>query len=151
METVSESFDPGAKLLRAHSPQGGEQQLRYDRLIIATGAEPVKPPIPGLGLPAVHVLHTMEDSFAVREAVESGAHSVLIVGGGYIGLEMADAFRHRGIEVTLAEMANQVRERFADNRWELVSAEPVTTDEIRAVGRRVDETFEVWRYRLQRR
>jgi SAM-dependent methyltransferase len=47
--------------------------------------------------------------------------------------------------------AEEVRERFADNRWELVSAEPVGADEIRAVGRRVDETFEVWRYQLRRR
>jgi SAM-dependent methyltransferase len=47
--------------------------------------------------------------------------------------------------------AEEVRERFAGNRWELVSAEPVRADEIRAVGRRVDETFEVWRYRLRRR
>jgi SAM-dependent methyltransferase len=47
--------------------------------------------------------------------------------------------------------AEEVRERFAENRWELVSAEPVRADEIRAVGRRVDETFEVWRYRLRRR
>jgi SAM-dependent methyltransferase len=47
--------------------------------------------------------------------------------------------------------AEEVRERFADNSWELVSAEPVRADEIRAVGRRVDETFEVWRYRLKRR
>jgi SAM-dependent methyltransferase len=47
--------------------------------------------------------------------------------------------------------AEEVRERFADNRWELVSAEPVRADEIRAVSRRVDETFEVWRYRLRRR
>jgi len=47
--------------------------------------------------------------------------------------------------------AEEVRERFSDDRWELISAEPVKADEIRAVGRRVDETFEVWRYRLRRR
>ena len=47
--------------------------------------------------------------------------------------------------------AEEVRERFSDDRWELISAEPVKADDIRAVGRRVDETFEVWRYRLRRR
>jgi SAM-dependent methyltransferase len=46
--------------------------------------------------------------------------------------------------------AEEVHERFSDNRWELISAEPVRAEEIRAVGRRVDETFEVWRYRLRR-
>lgn len=56
----------------------------------------------------VHVLHTMSDSFALREAVLAGARSAAIVGGGYIGLEMADAFTHRGLEVTLVEQLDQV-------------------------------------------
>src|ERR1700736_1120308 len=47
--------------------------------------------------------------------------------------------------------AEEVRERFSNDRWELISAEPVKADDIRAVCRRVDETFEVWRYRLRRR
>jgi hypothetical protein len=47
--------------------------------------------------------------------------------------------------------AEEVRERFADHRWEILSAGPVSADQIGAVGRRVDETFEVWRYRLRQR
>jgi NADPH-dependent 2,4-dienoyl-CoA reductase/sulfur reductase-like enzyme len=74
--------------------------------VIATGAVPIRPPIAGLDLPGVYLLHTMEDSFRIHEHV-TGRHpkSVLIVGGGYIGLEMVDALRHRGIQVTLVEMA----------------------------------------------
>ncbi len=88
--------------------KGARQTLPYDRLIMATGAAPIRPPIPGLDLPGVHVLHTMADSFRVHEAVAAGARSAVIVGGGYIGLEMADAFRHRGLQVTLVEQLDQV-------------------------------------------
>lgn len=86
----------------------GRETLPYDRLIIATGAQPIRPPIPGLELPGVHVLHTMADSFGVHEAVTAGAKSAVIVGGGYIGLEMADALSHRGLQVTVVEQLDQV-------------------------------------------
>jgi NADPH-dependent 2,4-dienoyl-CoA reductase/sulfur reductase-like enzyme len=79
--------------------------LSYDRLVIATGAVPVRPPIDGLDLLGVHVLHTMADTFAVHHALAAGAGSALIVGGGYIGLEMAEAFTARGLAVTLVEQA----------------------------------------------
>ena len=87
---------------------GGKRELSYDRLVIATGAEPVRPKIEGLEASAVHLLHSMSDSFRVREALDVGARSAVIIGGGYIGLEMADAFRHRGLDVTLVEQLGQV-------------------------------------------
>jgi NADPH-dependent 2,4-dienoyl-CoA reductase/sulfur reductase-like enzyme len=76
--------------------------------VIGTGAVPVRPPIDGLDLDGVHVLHTMADTFALHQALTSGARSAVIVGGGYIGLEMAEAFCARGLEVTLAEQAPAV-------------------------------------------
>jgi NADPH-dependent 2,4-dienoyl-CoA reductase/sulfur reductase-like enzyme len=72
---------------------------------VATGAVPVRPPIDGLDLPGVHVLHTMADTFALHHALAAGADSAVIVGGGYIGLEMAEAFTSRGLSVTLVEQA----------------------------------------------
>lgn len=79
-------------------------QLSYDRLIIATGAVPVLPHIAGIDLPGVFPLHTMADSFAVEHYLESMApRSAVIIGGGYIGLEMADALTLRGLAVTVVE------------------------------------------------
>ena len=77
------------------------RSLPYDRLLIATGARPLLPRIDGLELEGVYRLHTMEDSFRVHDRLSRGAHSAVLVGSGYIGLEMADALVHRGLQVTL--------------------------------------------------
>jgi NADPH-dependent 2,4-dienoyl-CoA reductase/sulfur reductase-like enzyme len=71
-------------------------------------AVPVRPPIDGLDLPGVQVLHTMGDTFALHQALIVGARSAVIIGGGYIGLEMAEAFTSRGPEVTVVEQAAAV-------------------------------------------
>jgi NADPH-dependent 2,4-dienoyl-CoA reductase/sulfur reductase-like enzyme len=98
------SIDPTARTVHALDPAGQVVSLRYDKLVIGTGAEPVRPPIPGLELAGVHLLHTMEDSFRVHErAAALRAGSALVIGGGYIGLEMADALTHRGLQVTVVE------------------------------------------------
>jgi NADPH-dependent 2,4-dienoyl-CoA reductase/sulfur reductase-like enzyme len=107
LDHTAQVIDPAAKQVTLTS-QHGEQQLSYDRLVIGTGAVPVRPPIDGLDLPGVHVLHTMGDTFALHHALTSGARSAIIVGGGYIGLEMAEAFTARGLHVTLVEQAPAV-------------------------------------------
>jgi NADPH-dependent 2,4-dienoyl-CoA reductase/sulfur reductase-like enzyme len=76
--------------------------------VIGTGAVPVRPPIDGLDLPGVRVLHTMGDAFALHQALTAGAGSAIIVGGGYIGLEMAEAVTARGLSATLVEQAPAV-------------------------------------------
>jgi NADPH-dependent 2,4-dienoyl-CoA reductase/sulfur reductase-like enzyme len=84
--------------------EGGQRKVyAYDRLVIATGASPIRPRIDGMDLPGVFVLHTMDDCFALHHRLGSSARSAVIVAGGYIGLEMADALRHRGLAVTLVE------------------------------------------------
>ena len=81
----------------------------YDKLLIGTGASPVIPPIDGLDLPGVFPLHTMKDSFAIHDFMESAKpRRAVIVGAGYIGLEMADALAHRGMEVTIASRTASV-------------------------------------------
>jgi NADPH-dependent 2,4-dienoyl-CoA reductase/sulfur reductase-like enzyme len=107
MERRATRIDAPSKTVDVEEAGGTRVLLRYDRLIVATGARPIRPPIAGLDLPGVHVLHTMQDSFQVRERAE-GAKQAIIVGGGYIGLEMADALTHRGIRCTVVEMADQV-------------------------------------------
>ena len=107
LDHTAQAIDPAAKQVTVTS-QHGEQQLGYDRLVIGTGAVPVRPPIDGLDLPGVHLLHTMADTFALHQALTAGAQSAVIVGGGYIGLEMAEAFTARGLSVTLVEQAPAV-------------------------------------------
>lgn len=87
---------------------GGGAQLAYDRLVMATGAEPVRPPLPGLELPGVHLLHTMSDAFALGEALDGRPRSVVIIGAGYIGLEVAEALANRGADVTVIEQLPEV-------------------------------------------
>jgi NADPH-dependent 2,4-dienoyl-CoA reductase/sulfur reductase-like enzyme len=107
LDHTARAIDPAAKQVTVTS-QRGQRQLGYDRLVIGTGAIPARPPIDGLDLPGVHVLHTMGDTFALHQALTGGARSAVIVGGGYIGLEMAEAFSARGLEVTVVEQAPAV-------------------------------------------
>jgi NADPH-dependent 2,4-dienoyl-CoA reductase/sulfur reductase-like enzyme len=108
LDHTATAIDPTRKQVTVASQRGGKRQLGYDRLVIATGALPVRPPIDGLDLDGVHLLHTMADTFALHHALTAGARSAIIVGGGYIGLEMAEAFCTRGLTVTLVEQAPAV-------------------------------------------
>jgi NADPH-dependent 2,4-dienoyl-CoA reductase/sulfur reductase-like enzyme len=117
------AIDPVAKQVTVTDPGGADHQLSYDRLVIGTGAVPVRPPIDGLDLPGVHVLHTMGDTFALHHAFTAGAGSAIIVGGGYIGLEMAEAFTARGLAVTLVEQAPAVMPTVDQELGELLGHE----------------------------
>ena len=110
-DTTARRIDvPGRKLL-VTTAAGGEEVLGYDKLVIGTGAVPVRPPITGLSGPGalgpgdgVHLLHSMGDTFAVMRTLEEAAPArAVIVGAGYIGLEMADALTVRGLHVTQME------------------------------------------------
>ncbi len=109
LDTVAERIDPCGHRIDVRDSRGAVRELTYDRLVVATGATPARPPIRGLETRGVHLLHTMADSFAVHERLSSGSpRSAIIVGAGYIGLEMADALRHRGLEVTVFETVPNV-------------------------------------------
>jgi NADPH-dependent 2,4-dienoyl-CoA reductase/sulfur reductase-like enzyme len=95
-------IDIGQKQLAVQGTTGIAELVPYDKLVIATGAVPIRPDFEGNNLPGVYELHTMEDSFNVRKQLERvGAKSAIIIGAGYIGVEMADALSHRGMAVTL--------------------------------------------------
>ncbi|HWP48457.1 MAG TPA: FAD-dependent oxidoreductase [Candidatus Limnocylindrales bacterium] len=79
----------------------------YDALVLAVGAQPIRPPIPGIDLPGIFALRTIPDSRKIRKAVENASQAV-IVGGGFVGLEMAENLVRRGLSVTIVEMTNQV-------------------------------------------
>ncbi len=104
LDTVAEQVEPAEHRVRVRLPSGVEQVMAYDRLVLGTGAMPALPPIRGLDTPGVYSLHTMAESFAIHEHLTTRSpRAAVIVGGGYIGLEMADALRLRGLAVTLFE------------------------------------------------
>ena len=84
--------------------------LPYDALLLATGSTPRRIAGPGAGLAGLHYLRTIADTDRLREAARPGAHAV-VVGGGYIGLEVAATCRELGVEVTVLEMADRVMNR----------------------------------------
>jgi NADPH-dependent 2,4-dienoyl-CoA reductase/sulfur reductase-like enzyme/rhodanese-related sulfurtransferase len=97
----------------------------YDKLVLSPGAAPIRPPLPGIDLPGIFSVRTVPDAREIREWIERGSSDstgehtssgfpldkpkrAVVVGGGYIGLEMAENLVHRGLEVTLVEMLDQV-------------------------------------------
>ncbi|WP_067690036.1 FAD-dependent oxidoreductase [Nocardia jejuensis] len=81
---------------------GAETWTGYDKLVIATGATPIRPPLAGIDAPGVHGVQTLDDGQALIDTLESSpGRRAVVVGAGYIGVEMAEAFIHRGYEVTL--------------------------------------------------
>ena len=79
----------------------------YDKLVLAPGADPIVPPIPGVDAAGVFTLRNLEDTDHIAAAMP-GARQAVVVGGGYIGLETAEQFRRRGLEVALVELQPQV-------------------------------------------
>ncbi len=112
LDTTARRIDvPDRKLLVAAA--AGDEVLGYDKLVVGTGAVPVRPPIAGLDAlgpgDGMHLLHSMGDTFAVMATLEQTAPaSAVIVGAGYIGLEMADALTVRGLAVTQMEQLPEV-------------------------------------------
>ena len=102
--------DREARQVTVRNLETGEEGTEpYDVLILSPGAEPLRPPIPGVDSPGVFTLRNLRDTDAIIEAVEKAEprHAV-VVGGGYIGLEMAEALRERDLGVTLVELEKQV-------------------------------------------
>ncbi len=107
-----------------------EYDLPYDALLLAPGAVAVRPPIDGLDNPAVHALRTIDDVQRLRGTVDrvlalrpEGEARAVVVGAGFIGLETVEAFRHRGLTVTLVELAPQVLPALDADMASMIEAE----------------------------
>jgi NADPH-dependent 2,4-dienoyl-CoA reductase/sulfur reductase-like enzyme/rhodanese-related sulfurtransferase len=108
VNTEAVEIDRGGKRVRVRGPEG-ESWLGYDSLILAQGGSPVVPPVPGIDSPNVFRLWTVPDMDRIVEFLEKKAPaSAVIAGGGFIGMEMAEAFVQRGISTTLVELLPRV-------------------------------------------
>ena len=99
-----------AKTVRVRNLRdGSEYDERYDTLILSPGAAPIKPPIPGIAHPNIMSLRSVVDIDAIKTHIEaSTTRRAVVVGGGFIGLEMAENLKERGLEVSLVEALEQV-------------------------------------------
>lgn len=109
------AIDVRGRRIRARDlASGAELELPYDALVVATGARAVRPPLPGLELPGVFVLRELADGAVMKRFLaEAAPRRAVIVGAGYIGMEMAEALRGRALEVTVLEKMDQLLPGFA--------------------------------------
>ena len=103
------AINRAAKNIRVKSPDGAEHDVAYDKLILSQGAKPIVPPIPGVELPRVFTLRDIPDMDRIAKFVdEQKPKRAVVIGGGFIGLEMAEAFHHRGLHVTIVEKSPHI-------------------------------------------
>jgi len=109
-ETEATEVDRTGKFVRVRNlPSGQESRLDYDKLVLATGASPVVPPIPNVTLDNIFALHGVHDTEGIKATLAEGkARDVVIVGGGLIGVEATEALVERGCRVTMVEMLPQI-------------------------------------------
>lgn len=113
-ETRALSIDRKAKTVLVQAKDGTQSTLPYDKLVLGTGSTPRKLPIPGRDLGNVFTVATLDEAIRIKEQVAAGGvGSAVIVGGGFIGLEMAESFADMwGIETTVVEVADQIMPGF---------------------------------------
>jgi NADPH-dependent 2,4-dienoyl-CoA reductase/sulfur reductase-like enzyme len=86
---------------------GSSYTVGFDTLVLATGALPRRPPVPGIDAPGVHGVQTIDDGQAILDALADEPRTAVVVGGGYIGVEMAEAMVRRGMQVSVVDKAPQ--------------------------------------------
>ena len=104
------SIDRNNKTVLVKNHITGEEYIEsYDKLVIATGSSPLRPRIPGIDSPRILTLWTVPDTDHIRELIRGlGTKSAVVVGGGFIGLEMAENLHHAGLSVSIVEATDQV-------------------------------------------
>lgn len=118
------SIKPEEKVVWVEHADGSYTWEAYDKLIIATGARPVVPDLPGIDLPGVLKMKQVPDAEAVRGIINNKeAKKAVIVGGGFIGVEMAEVLTTAGLDVTILEMAPQIMTLMDEDMAALVQIE----------------------------
>ena len=111
IKTRVDSIDRENKLVKVTDLSSGEQKdIAYDKLVISTGALPIKPPFEGIDLKGVYFLRSLEEAVDIRKAIEENMEleNAVIVGGGRISLEVTDAFAAQAVDTTIVELMDQI-------------------------------------------
>ncbi|HJW86974.1 MAG TPA: FAD-dependent oxidoreductase [Candidatus Brocadiaceae bacterium] len=119
---------------------GQDLTFSYDKLIIATGALPIVPPLPGISLGNIFTMRTVADAVQIKSLVDSGkVKNAVVAGSGFIGLEMAENLSLRGVKVVLVELSGQILPPFDEDMTRLVQShltekgvEVITSDGVKA-------------------
>lgn len=103
------AIDPEKKVVEVKTSDGKRYTESYDRLLLSPGALPFRPPLPGIDLPGIFTLRNVADTDAIKKYITGReVKKALVIGGGFIGLEMAENLHDAGAEVAVVEMADQV-------------------------------------------
>ncbi len=109
VRTSVEAIDRAAKKVRVRDlVTGREYEESYDKLILAPGAAPIRPPLPGIDLPGVFTLRNLQDMDRIKAKLDQGVRQAVVVGAGFIGLELVENLVRRGITTTVVELQDQV-------------------------------------------
>jgi NADPH-dependent 2,4-dienoyl-CoA reductase/sulfur reductase-like enzyme len=133
-------IDLAKRRLRVRQTESGaESWQNFDQLVIATGTLPIRPQVPGIDSTGIYGIQTLEDGLKLRRVLDAGnASKVVIVGGGYIGIEMAEAMIQRGLEVVLIDMLPQVMGTLDPDMAALVSDAVVKAGISLALGEKLE-------------
>ena len=126
LRTRVTGIDPAARQVHLAAGPGGTppESLDYDALVVASGADPVRPPVPGLDEPHVFTIRSLDEAIELRRLLDSGtARHAVVVGAGYIGLETAEALVRAGLDVDLVEALPRVLSTVDEPVAALVQAE----------------------------
>ena len=109
VRTSVERIDRAAKKVHVRDlASGREYEETYDKLILAPGAAPLRPPLPGIDLPGIFTLRNLQDVDRIRGRMDQGVKQAVVIGAGFIGLELVENFVRRGIATTVVELQDQV-------------------------------------------
>jgi NADPH-dependent 2,4-dienoyl-CoA reductase/sulfur reductase-like enzyme/rhodanese-related sulfurtransferase len=130
-ETRALSIDRKAKTVLVQAADGTQTVLPYDKLVLGTGSTPRRLPIPGRELGNVFTVATLDEAIRIKEQIAGGVGSAVIVGGGFIGLEMAEAFADMwGIETTVVEVADQIMPGFMSKTMATIAEKHLAENEV---------------------
>jgi NADPH-dependent 2,4-dienoyl-CoA reductase/sulfur reductase-like enzyme/rhodanese-related sulfurtransferase len=109
VRTSVEAIDRAGKKVRVHDlASGREYEETYDKLILAPGAAPLRPPLPGIDLPGIFTLRNLQDVDRIKARMDQGVKQAVVIGAGFIGLELVENFVRQGIATTVVELQDQV-------------------------------------------
>ena len=109
VRTSVERIDRAAKKVQVRDlASGREYEESYDKLILAPGAAPLRPPLPGIDLPGIFTLRNLQDVDRIKCRMDQGVKQAVVIGAGFIGLELVENFVRQGIAATVVELQDQV-------------------------------------------